>query len=53
MSVATIKLSRPMGLLVVEVGMELEVVVMVWGDVRMQLPVRGCDDPMKKNYLKS
>ena len=40
--VTTMKLSRPVGVFVVVV--ELEVVVIVWGDMRLQLPMRGCSD---------
>ena len=35
------KLSRPVGVFVVNVLVELEVVVVVWGYVTMQLPMRG------------
>ena len=42
------KLSRPVGVFVVVVLVELDVVVVVWGDVRMQLPMRGWDGSMKK-----
>ena len=37
MLVTTMKLSRPPGVFVVVVLVELEVVVVVWGDVRMKL----------------
>ena len=45
------KLSRPVGVFVVVVLVELEVVVVVWGDVRMQLPMRGWNGSMKKETL--
>ena len=35
-------------MIVVFVPVELEVVVMVWRDVTIQLPMRGYDGPMKK-----
>ena len=49
--VTTMKLSRPVGVFVVFVLVELEVVGVVWGDVRMQLPMRGWDGSMKKETL--
>ena len=50
------KLSRPVGVFVVTtttvvVFVELEVVVVVSGDVRMKLPKRGWDGSMKKETL--
>ena len=45
--VTTMKLCRPVRAFVV---VELEVVVMVWWDVKLQQPIRRWDGPMK--YLK-
>lgn len=45
--VTTIKLSRPVGVFVVVLVVELEVVVMVGADVRMQLPMKGWHGLMK------
>ena len=48
MLVTTIKLSRPVVMFVVVVVVELEVVVMIGADVRMQQPMRGWDGLMKE-----
>ena len=45
--VITMKLSRPVGVFVVVVLVELEVIVVVWGDVRMQLTMRDWDGSMQ------
>ena len=42
------KLSRPVKVFVVVVVVELEVVLMVWGFVRMHLLLNGGDGPMKE-----
>ena len=47
MLVTTIKWCRPVGVFMVVVWCELEVVLMVGVDVRMQLPMRGWDGLMK------
>ena len=36
-------LLRPVGVFVVDMLMELEGVVVIWGDMRMQLPIRGLE----------
>ena len=45
------KLSRPVGVFVVFVLVVFEVVLVVWGYVRMQLPMRGWFNAMKKEPL--
>ena len=50
-SVTTMVLSRPVGLFVVVGLVELEVVVMVWGDMRMQLTMKDWYGSMKKNIF--
>ena len=51
MLVATRKLSRPVGVFVVVVLVELEAVLVVSGDVRMKLPKRVWDGSMMKETL--
>ena len=51
--VTTMELSSVVKVLmmfVVFVMVELEVAVMVWQDVTIQLPIRGWDGPMKNNF---
>ena len=45
------KLLRPVEVFVVVVVVEFEVVVIVWEDGRMQLPMRGWDGPMEEKTL--
>ena len=44
-------LLRPVGVFVVDMLMEFEGVVVIWGDMRMQLPIRGWNGSMKKETL--
>ena len=49
--VRIMKFSRPVGVFVVVVLEELEGVLVVWGYVRMKLPMRGWYGSMKKEPL--
>ena len=46
--VTTMKLFRPVGVFELVGLVELEGIVMVWGHMRMKLPMKGWDYSMKK-----